>query len=375
MSNAGTTRVWTWHETALDPAPGAASELRLWFAVVFGLGGPSALDLEVLGSEIVLWATETGDFADGAVLEVSADRPPGAVHVEIGFPSLVPLRAPDDLTKGVLDERATVWGSESVDGFVTVWYEVAIPAAGRELEAADDADLIERMSVDERAGAELVERYDPLIRRMAARYRRAGLESDDLYQVGREALLGAAERFDPVAGSFERYVSRTVSGTLKRHLRDRGWAVRPPRGLQELVLELRAVEANLAQQFGRPAILSEVAAESGRSPYEVDRARRVAEVFDITSLDQSSAPDLPTLADQLGMDDGAMQRAAEWAAVGTAMAELKPREREIVRLRYFEDLSQRDIAERVGISQMHVSRLLRTSIAEMREAVGVSDGG
>lgn len=367
------TRVWTWHETALDPAPGAASEFRVWLTVVFGLSGSSALDLEVVGSEVVLWATEAGDFSDGDVLEISADRPPGAVHVEVVFPSSVPPSAPDDLTKGVLDERSSLWGTEYADGRVTVWYEVAIPTAGWELEVADDADLIERMSVDDRAGTELVERYDPLIRRMAARYRRAGLESDDLCQVGREALLAAAGRFDPAAGSFERYVSRTVSGTLKRHLRDRGWAVRPPRGLQELVLELRVVEAYLAQQSGRPVTLLEVAAESGRSPDEVDRARRAAEVFDITSLDQSSAPDLPSFADQLGRDDEAMQRAAEWAAVGTAMSELKPREREIVRLRYFEDLSQRDIAERVGISQMHVSRLLRTSITEMRDAVGVSD--
>lgn len=368
------TRVWTWHETALESAPGAAAELRLWFTVVFGLRGSSALDLEVVGSEIVLWAAEVGDLADGDVLEVSADRPPGAVHVEIAFPSRVAPSTPDELTKGVLDERASGWGIEFDDGIATVWYEVAIPAAGWELELADDADLIERMSVDERAGTELVERYDPLIRRMTARYRRAGLESDDLDQVAREALVSAAGRFDPAAGSFERFLSRTVSGTLKRHLRDRGWAVRPPRGLQELVLELRAVEADLSQQLGRPPTTSEIAAKSGRSPDEIDRARRAAEVFDITSLDQSVAADMPTFASQLGIDDERMQRAAEWAAVGTAMAELEPREREIVRLRYFEDLSQRDIAERVGISQMHVSRLLRASIAEMREAVGVLDG-
>lgn len=369
------TRVWTWHETALDALPGAATELRIWLTVVFGLGGSSAVDLEVVGSEVVLWAMEVGDFADGDLLEVSADRPPGAVHVEIVFPSAVAPRAPDELTKGVLDERSTLWGTEFADGCATVWYEVTIPTAGWELEVADDADLIERMSVDERAATELVERYDPLIRRMAARYRRAGLETDDLYQVGREALVAAAGRFEPAAGSFERYVSRTVSGTFKRHLRDRGWAVRPPRGLQELVLELRSVEADLAQQLGRPATEVEVAAQSGRSPDEIRRARQAAEVFDITSLDQPSTPDRPTFASQLGMDDEAMQRAAEWAAVGTAMAGLESREREIVRLRYFEDLSQRDIAHRVGISQMHVSRLLRASIAEMREAVGVLDRG
>lgn len=370
---SGMTRVWTWHEAVLDPLPGAASELRFWLTVVFGLGGSSAVDLEVVGSEVVLWAMDVGDFAEGDLLEVSADRPPGAVHVEIVFPSAAMPRTPDELTRGVLDERSTAWGTEFADGHATVWYEVAIPTAGWELEHADDADLIERILVDERAATELVERYDPLIGRMAARYRRAGLETDDLHQVGREALFAAARRFDPAAGSFERFVSRTVSGTFKRHLRDRGWAVRPPRGLQELVLELREVEADLAQQLGRSATEVEVAARSGRSPDEIRRARRAAEVFDITSLDQSSGPGLPSFGSELWTDDESLRRAAEWATVGTAMAGLGSREREIVRLRYFEDLSQRDIADRVGISQMHVSRLLRASIAEMREAVGVSD--
>lgn len=367
------TRVWTWQETVLDPAPGAATELRAWLSVVFGLGGSAAVDVEVVGSELVLWAREVGEFADGDVLEVSADRPPGAVHVEIAFPCPTAPNASNEVLLGLLDERSDGWGTDFDDGTVTVWYEVAIPAAGWELEVADDADVIERMAVDDRAGAELVARYDPMIRRMTARYRRAGLESDDLYQVGQEALLAAAGRFDPAVGSFERFVARTVSGTLKRHLRDRGWAVRLPRGLQELVLELRAVEADLVQRLGRPATIAEIAAESGRSPDEIDRARQAAEVFDIASLDRSSGPDRPPLASSVGVDDAGMGRAAEWAAVGTAMRALEPREREIVTLRYFEDLSQRDIAVRVGISQMHVSRLLRASIAEMREAVGVSD--
>ncbi|MDX1447775.1 MAG: sigma-70 family RNA polymerase sigma factor [Acidimicrobiia bacterium] len=365
------TRVWTWHETALDPVSGAATELRAWLAVIFGLGGPAAVDLEVVASEIVLWATEAGDFGDGDVIEVSADRPPGAIHVEVSFPTRV--ETPEELTGSVLDERASAWGLVRQGDCLTVWYEVAIPTAGWELEVADDADLIERMRVDERAGSELVERYDPVIRRMASRYRRAGLEADDLYQVCREALLGAAKRFDPAAGSFERYVSRTISGTLKKHLRDRGWAVRPPRGLQELVLELRAVEADLGQTLGRPPTVDEVAAESGRSPDEIDRARRAADVFSIASLDQSTAPDLPALGHRIGIDDEALQRAAGWAAVGRAMQVLEEREREIVRLRYFEDLSQREIASRVGISQMHVSRLLRASIGDMRAALGVSE--
>lgn len=368
-------RVWTWHETALDPVPGAATELREWLAVVFGLAGPSAVDLEVIGSEVVVWAATSMEFAPSDVIEVSADRPPGAVHVEVAFPSSDPVEVPPAFTKEVLDERSSAWGMASRDGNVLVWYEVAIPTAGWELELAEDADLVERLAVDPRAGDELVARYDPLIRRMASRYRRAGVESDDLYQVGREALLGAAHRFDPTAASFERFVSRTVSGTFKKHLRDRGWSLRPPRGLQELVLELRATEAELSQRLGRHPTPEELARAAGRSPDEIHRARKAAEMFDLDSLDLGAEDGFPTLLERVGIEDPSLQRAARWAVVDMAMDALGPREREIVRLRYFEDLSQREIAERVGVSQMHVSRLLRASIAELQRSIGVSEPG
>lgn len=366
-------RVWTWHETTLDPVPGAATELREWLAVLFGLAGPAEVDLEVIGSEVVVWAATSVEFAPSDVIEVSADRPPGAVHVEVAFPSSDLIEAPPAFTREVLDERSSAWGMTHQDGTVLVWYEVAIPTAGWELELADDADLIERLAVDPRAGDELVGRYDPLIRRMASCYRRTGLESDDLFQVSREALLGAAQRFDPTVGSFERFVSRTVSGTLKRHLRDQGWSLRPPRGLQELVLELRTVEAELSQRLGRHPTLEELADVAGRSPDEIHRARKAAEMFDLDSLDQGAEDGFPTLLERVGIEDPSLQQAPKWAVVDMAMDALDPREREIVRLRYFEDLSQREIAERVGVSQMHVSRLLRASIAEMRQSIGVSD--
>ncbi|MEX1006017.1 MAG: sigma-70 family RNA polymerase sigma factor [Acidimicrobiia bacterium] len=369
-------RVWTWHETDLDPGPGAPLHARVWLGVVFGLRGPGAVDVEVITSELVLWAIEARDFDEDDCITVSADRPPGAIHVEVAVP-----HAKDDLpafssfASDVLESRTAGWGSTVEDGNVTAWFEVALPAARWELEVADDQDLIEQMAVDSRAGVELTERYDPLIGRFIARYRRSGLEADDLYQVGREALLGAASRFDSSLGSFERYVSRTISGALKKHLRDRGWSVRPPRGLQELVLELRTVEQQLEQQLGRVPSTAEVAAESGRLPDEIERARQAAGVFDSESLDAPLDPDGTGDRRDLGSVDSAIARAPGWAVVDSAMAALGDREREIVRLRYFEDLSQRQIADRVGLSQMHISRLLHASIDEMKRGVGVSDSG
>ena len=367
-------RVWTWHETELDPGPGAPLQARAWFGVVFGLQGPAALDVEVMISELVLWALEECRLGEDDSITLSTDRPPGAIHVEMSVPCAnSDPPALSAFASEMLESRTAGWGRVVEDGSLNVWFEVALPAARWELEVADDRDLIEQMAIDPRASVELTERYEPLVRRFIARYRRSGLEADDLYQVGQEALLGAATRFDPARGSFERYVSRTISGTLKRHLRDRGWSVRPPRGLQELVLELRAVEQQLEQRLGRVPTIAEVGEESGRLPDEIERARQAATVFDSQSLDLPAEPDGAGRRDDLGGIDTALARAASWAVVDSAMAALPDREREIVRLRYFEDLSQRQIAERVGLSQMHVSRLLRSSIDEMRQGVGVSD--
>lgn len=366
------TRTWTWHESEFDRGPGTPLQVRAWLGVVFGLGGAVAIDLEVIASELTLEAIATEPVSDEDCIVVSADRPPGAIHVEVSFRADDPQADPlTDVVTDVLNRRAAAWGHfRDGDGFTT-WFEVALPAAGWEFGITDDRDLIERMTVDPRASSELSARYEPLIRRMIARYRRTGLETDDLYQVGQEAMLRAAGRFDPALGSFERFAARTISGTLKKHLRDRGWSVRPPRGLQELVLELRAVEEHLGQRLGRTPTLGEIAKEAGRDAGEIDRARQAAASFVGESIDASLDPAGMTTRDRLGEVDAAVGRAAGWAVVDTAIGSLNEREQEIVRLRYFEDLSQRQIAARVGVSQMHVSRLLRASIDSMRESVGV----
>ncbi len=353
--------MWTWHETDLASGRGAPAEARAWLGFTFGLRGPVAIDIEVVTSELILAILETGSLGDNEVIGLSADRPPGAVHIEVSAPSGFEL--PADCT-GLLDDRTSAWGDVTEDGLRTVWFEASIPSASFELEVVDDGDLIERMRVDERAGAEFVARHEPLVRRLVARYRRSGAEAEDLFQVGSEALVGAAHRFDPGRGLFERFAARTISGTLKKHFRDLGWAVKPPRRLQEAVLEMQSSEQELGQRLGRAPTSAELASEIGWSTDEVARARQAAQVYDAQPIDD--------LERHPGFIDAAVARAAGWAIVDLAMGALPEREREIVRLRYFEDLSQRQIAERMGVSQMHVSRLLRASIEEMRQTAGVS---
>lgn len=366
-------RDWTWSEIELEPGPGVGLEARRWLAFTFGLAGSAAIDGEVVLSEVVREAVREGRF-DGHGLWLSADRPPGALHVEVTFPSQADFSVTDhDGVAGILEESTAAWGHHHEEGVTTVWFEITLPSSGWELELAEDADLVERMPVDDRAGDELVARYDPLIQRFASRYRRAGLEKDDLIQVGREALLGAVDRFEPSKGTFERFASRTIAGTLKKHLRDRGWAVRPPRGLQEMVLELRRTDRELTQSLGRAPTGEELSAATGRSLAEVERARAAEGAFDAGSLDEVVRPGGDTLGDRVAVIDGAMSRAPSWASVDTVLHRLPEREREIIRLRYFEDLTQREIADRVGLSQMHVSRLIRSSVAAMRREVGVSD--
>ena len=161
-----------------------------------------------------------------------------------------------------------------------------------------------------------------------------------------------------------------MSGTLKKHLRDTGWSVRPPRSLQELVLEIRSVESQLGQRLGRTPTVDELMEKTGRSSDEIARARQASAAFSAGSFDQPREEGATAPIDRLGGADEALDRVPSWAAIDKVIHVLDERDRRIVQLRYFEDLTQREIAERVGISQMHVSRLLRSSIKRMRDAVG-----
>ena len=225
---------------------------------------------------------------------------------------------------------------------------------------------------DAEAREELVQRFLPLARQLARRYQRGGEPLDDLVQVASLGLLKAIDRFDPSREvAFSSFAVPTILGELKRHFRDKGWSVRVPRDLQEMAVRVERVSEDLSRQGGRAPTLAEIAEEIGITTEQVLEAREAAGAYRAISLDRPREDDEEGeggLGDAMGEEDPGFRLAEDAATVERLMAVLSDREREVLRLRFEEDLTQSQIGERVGVSQMHVSRLIRQSIAHLREA-------
>ena len=220
---------------------------------------------------------------------------------------------------------------------------------------------------DEKLRDELVTKHIGLARRLAHRFANRGEPYDDLVQVGSIALIKAVDRFDPDRGvEFTTYATGTVIGELKRHFRDRGWAVRAPRRIQELYLELGHTIDALSQELGRPPTVAELAESIGVSQDAVLEAIEAGQGYRSSSIDAPGQRD-ETLADRLGSDDAGVTTVDERSVLAPALAALPERQQEVVRLRFIDGLTQSEIASWVGISQMHVSRLLAQSLARIRE--------
>jgi len=199
--------------------------------------------------------------------------------------------------------------------------------------------------------------------------RSSGMSSDDLRQTAFLGILHAVERFDPDKGvAFRTFASRTIEGELKRHLRDRAWSVRPPRRLQELHLQLRRVSDELAQRLGRSPTLSELADEVGESTERVLEAMEAGQARSAAGLDSpgASGSEDSSLSRLLGALDPGFQRVDQRMGLGEALHGLDERERLVLELRYVEELSQPEIAERIGVSQSYVSRILRATLSRLR---------
>jgi RNA polymerase sigma-B factor len=215
---------------------------------------------------------------------------------------------------------------------------------------------------------ELVTAHMGLAEYLARRFTNRGEPLDDLVQVASLGLLKAVDRFDPDRGlEFSTYATPTIVGELKRHFRDKGWAVRVPRRVQELHLRLGSVVSTLSQELGRSPTIGEIAQAASVSEEDVLEAIEAGHAYRFTSLDApSGSDDEGTLASQLGSDDQALVDSEHRAALSPLIARFPPRERTILHLRFFEGLTQSEIAGRLGISQMHVSRLLARSLAQLR---------
>ena len=215
---------------------------------------------------------------------------------------------------------------------------------------------------------ELVSAYLGLAEYLARRFANRGEPLDDLVQVASLGLLKALDRFDPERGvEFSTYATHTIVGELKRHFRDKGWSIKAPRRMQELYLRLGKVVASMGQELGRSPTIAELAMEVKVSEEEVLEALEAGQAYRTASLDVATEEG-ESLATRLGGEDPSLEDAERRATLSPLLAQLLPRERLILQLRFFDGLTQSEIANRLQISQMHVSRLLARSLAQLRAA-------
>jgi RNA polymerase sigma-B factor len=223
-----------------------------------------------------------------------------------------------------------------------------------------------------RLRGELVELHLPLVEYLARRFRNRGEWLDDLTQVATIGLIKSIDRFDLDRGvEFSTYATPTIVGEIKRHFRDKGWAVRVPRRLQELKLALTKAISDLAQREGRAPTVSELSLHLHMSEEDVLEGLESANAYSTVSLDapDSGDEDAPAVADSLGMVDDSLEGVEYRESLKPLLERLPPREKKILLLRFFGNLTQSQIAAELGISQMHVSRLLARTLAQLRDGL------
>jgi RNA polymerase sigma-B factor len=236
--------------------------------------------------------------------------------------------------------------------------------------STDTSETYAKFAEYRRTGArelrnELVEEHMRLAEFLALRFGHRGESADDLRQVALVGLLKAVERFEPDRGlQFSSFATPTIVGELKRHFRDRGWAVRVPRRIQELRLELDGTVNELSQELGRPPTPGEIAQRAGVLEEEVLESMEAGSLYRLASIDAGAVdPESPNSpAQRVGDVDAALVAVDERVTVSEMLSVLPERQQRIVYLRFFEGLTQSEIAEQIGISQMHVSRLLVRSL-------------
>ena len=255
-------------------------------------------------------------------------------------------------------------------------HEEAVASPSREHSRALFAQLAAAHSsaIDRsRARGELVELHLPLVEHCARRFLNRGEPLEDLVQVGTIGLIKAVDRYDAQRGvEFSTYAVPTILGEIKRHFRDKGWAIRVPRRLQELRMSIATATADLAQRLGRSPTPAEIADRLGVPVDDVLDGMESANAYATLSLDAPAGHEdgIGSILDLMGAADEALHHVEIRESVRPLIENLPPRERQIVMLRFFRQMTQSQIAEEVGISQMHVSRLLARTLAELRDSIG-----
>jgi RNA polymerase sigma-B factor len=280
------------------------------------------------------------------------------------------------LTRGTLQKPAAGTTAAGPTALGTAPDTGIVPGSRAELAELSDNALLAKVRAlprdDELRAAAceiLVDRYQKLVRSCVRQYRGSPEPTEDLMQVGYVGLLKAINNYDPEVGdSLSAYAQPCVSGEIKRHFRDKRWQIHVRRSAQELLLALRKASEDLTQQLGRPPTEQELGERLGVSQDDMQEARQADLVFSTYSLDapMSDRDDPALLADMLGDDDPAMAHTVDMESVNAHWEELPEREQRILVMRFYGNLTQTEIGDKLGISQMHVSRLLARALSHLK---------
>jgi RNA polymerase sigma-B factor len=230
-----------------------------------------------------------------------------------------------------------------------------------------------RRTGDEHTRTALIERHEGLVRHVARAYMNSGESYEDIVSVGHLGLVNAVDRFDPARGTrFATFAVPTIKGEIRRHFRDRTWGLRVPRRVQELSLKARQAVEEMTQRHGRSPTYAEVAEHLNVGEEDVIEAMEVGRSHDLLSIDSAQGDEDgagQSAADRAGDLDVDLESLGERDEISWALQQLPPRQRLIVMLRFYMDMSQQDVGDRLGISQMHVSRLQQKALARLRQVL------
>ena len=343
---------------ALDASVSAPYRARRVVAALIDRGPAiKSIDAALLTSELV-----TASAMDGAEVAITIRSSAASVRIEVGTVESSPV---DELVERLLTRLSDRW-----EAGPPPWFEIDLVRRPRRQDVTED-ELWRMLADDPAARDEIFARYESLAAAIARRFRQSG-ERSDLNQVAFMALVGAIDRFDPSRGiKFSTFASKTVSGELKKYLRDSAWAIKVPRGLKETVLRVTREKNRLGQQLGRAPTSAELATATGLTEEEVVEATGAGQAFGAASLDAPVAADSTTaVIDTLANEDDVLVDAESWWMIQPIIKELPERDQQVLHLRFFEDMSQSEIADILNVSQMQVSRILSGIFDHIKSEVG-----
>jgi RNA polymerase sigma-B factor len=348
-----------------DPASAAAA--RAFVHEHASLDSMRLTEADLLVTELVANVVEHAP--DAGEIEVCSQVETTVHRIAVSHRATAGMDDPDaGMGLTLVDRVARRWGHEHDGEYLTVWFELRTPGAITSAESLPDAELFERMDEDPATFADaLVSRHRDLATSIARRYRSKGISQDDLDQVAMMGLLKAIHRFDPELGDIRSYAAATISGEMKKLLRDKGWSVRVPRPLQERYLNTTRASEELTQALGRAPTTDEIAGHLGLETEEIEEAVKAGTAYSSRSIHEAAPRTGLTLMSTLMEIDPNLAAADERTVLEEAIDKLPERERQVIDLRFNEDLTQSEIAEIIGVSQMHVSRLLARAVDALRD--------